>query len=128
MVKQKGNTRLERLVRCGLCQGEDAARYTAELKQLADNVADTKTASRRSKFFKALADPTRLRILKLLSVREMCVCEIMTALNLTQPTTSHHLRILEDVGFVGSRKDGKWVFYSLTMPKLVKEIDRLRFP
>jgi len=49
----------------------------------------------------------------LLSSREMCVCEVMVALDLTQPTASHHLRILENVALVKDRKDGKWVFYSL---------------
>jgi ArsR family transcriptional regulator len=43
----------------------------------------------------------------------MCVCEVMVALDLTQPTASHHLRILENIGLVKDRKDGKWVFYSL---------------
>lgn len=74
-------------------------------------------ANKKSKFFKALADPTRLRMLGLLVVREMCVCEVMAALDLTQPTASHHLRILENIGLVVDRKEGKWVFYSLKDPK-----------
>jgi ArsR family transcriptional regulator len=63
---------------------------------------------------KALANPTRLEILNLLQIREMCVCEIMVALELTQPTASHHLNILENVGVIKDRKEGRWVFYSLT--------------
>ncbi len=128
MVKQKVNKRLERLISCGLCQGEDVAEYAAELKHLAHNIANSEFASNQSKFFKALADQTRLRILRLLEVREMCVCELMTALVLTQPTTSHHLRILEEAGFVKNRKEGKWVFYSLTQPKLMRVIKRLNLP
>jgi len=46
----------------------------------------------------------------------MCVCEVMVALDLTQPTASHHLRILENVGLVKARKEGKWVFYALPDP------------
>jgi ArsR family transcriptional regulator len=49
----------------------------------------------------------------LLDIREMCVCEIMVALDLTQPTASHHLGILEAVDLVKDRHEGKWVFYSL---------------
>jgi ArsR family transcriptional regulator len=126
MVRQRAKKRLERLVRCGLCKGESASQYAAELERLAENIADIESATRQSKFFKALADQTRLRILKLLQVREMCVCELMTALDLTQPTTSHHLHVLEDAGFVKNRKEGKWVFYSLKNVDLIKQVEKLR--
>jgi ArsR family transcriptional regulator len=72
--------------------------------------------------FKALADETRLKILRLLAKREMCVCEVMAALSLTQPTASHHLRILENAELVKDRKDGKWVFYSLADPVVMRSL------
>lgn len=62
---------------------------------------------------KALADPSRLRIMKMLAQREMCVCEICAALGLAQPTGSNHLKILEDAELVVSRKEGLWVNYRL---------------
>jgi len=108
-----------------MCQAEDASEYVGELKQLVEKVADRDAARKRSIFFKALADDTRLRILRLLQIREMCVCEIMVALDLTQPTASHHLGILENAGVVRDRKEGKWVFYSLTDPELAEEIYRI---
>jgi len=113
------------LVRAGLCPHEDPLKYAAELKQLADTVAKTEEIEKRSKVFKALADATRLRILKLLEIREMCVCEIMIALDLTQPTASHHLGILENAGLVKGRKEGKWVYYSITDQKLIKNMEKL---
>lgn len=82
-------------------------------------------AERKGKIFKALADEIRLRILSLLATREMCVCEIMVALDLTQPTASHHLGILENVGLVKDRKEGKWVFYRLSDPSLMRNILKL---
>lgn len=101
------------------CSREKACESAEKLIELAEKGMNKPKASHKAKFFKALADTTRLRILGLLTFREMCVCEIMIALNLTQPTASHHLRILENVGLLRDRKVGKWVFYSLADPALV---------
>jgi DNA-binding transcriptional ArsR family regulator len=101
------------LAESGTCSCESASEYTDELRELADRNLSLENSEAKSKVFKALSDPIRLRILGLLSSREMCVCEVMVALDLTQPTASHHLRILENVALVKDRKDGKWVFYSL---------------
>lgn len=62
---------------------------------------------------KALSDPTRVKMLKILEKRMMCVCELQTALGTAQSTTSKHLKILEDAGLVASFKDGLWVNYTL---------------
>lgn len=86
------------------------------------------SADKKSRLFKALADETRLRILSLLNMREMCVCEIMVALDLTQPTASHHLGILENAGLIKDRKEGKWVFYSIFDPTLTKSMLQLNVP
>ena len=105
--------RLQRLNESGSCSREKASESAGALMELAEKGLSKTSALRKSKFFKALADVTRLRILGLLAFREMCVCEIMVALNLTQPTASHHLGILANVGLLRDRKEGKWVFYSL---------------
>ncbi len=62
---------------------------------------------------KALSDGSRLKILKMLEDRELCVCEIQALLALSQSTVSKHLKILEDAGLVDRRRDGQWVLYSL---------------
>jgi ArsR family transcriptional regulator len=67
-------------------------------------------------FFAALGDSTRLKILKLIADEELCSCEVMAALELTQPNTSHHLGILERAGLLSSRRNGKWVFYKIANP------------
>lgn len=64
--------------------------------------------------FKALGDETRLRILNLLSEREVCVCEIVDVLKLGQSKISRHLAALKHAGLVECRRDGMWVFYQLT--------------
>ena len=66
------------------------------------------------KVMKALSDPNRIKIIKLLQQKYMCVCELQAALNLAQPTVSKHLKILEEAGFVDFQKDGLWVDYHLT--------------
>ncbi len=65
------------------------------------------------KVMKALSDPSRVRIMKMLQHRSMCVCEIQAALSLAQPTISKHLKILEEAGLVEYEKEGLWVNYSL---------------
>lgn len=65
------------------------------------------------KIMKALSDPNRLKIVKMLQHRTLCVCEIQNALGISQPNASNHLKILEDAGLVESHKDGLWVNYHL---------------
>ncbi|MGD9366816.1 MAG: metalloregulator ArsR/SmtB family transcription factor [Desulfobacteraceae bacterium] len=65
------------------------------------------------KVMKAAADPSRVKIIKMLARKSMCVCEIQTALGTAQSTASKHLKILEEAGLVISRKDGLWVNYDL---------------
>jgi ArsR family transcriptional regulator len=66
------------------------------------------------KVMKALSDPNRVKLLKLLQKEEICVCKLQAALGIAQPTVSKHLRILEDAGLVSRRKEGLWAHYSLT--------------
>lgn len=122
MLTSKTSKRLKRLAESRICSAENASEYADELKELADKNLSVESAEKKSKIFKALADEIRLRILSLLGTREMCVCEVMIALDLTQPTASHHLRILENVGLVKDRKEGRWVFYSLSDPSLIKSL------
>lgn len=62
---------------------------------------------------KALSDPNRVKMVKMLQHRRMCVCEIQAALDLAQSTVSKHLKILCDAGLVGYKKEGLWVNYFL---------------
>jgi ArsR family transcriptional regulator len=66
------------------------------------------------KVMKALSDPNRIKIVKMLQHRTMCVCEMQAALQISQPSVSKHLRLLEDAGLVISQKDGVWVDYHLS--------------
>lgn len=74
------------------------------------NIDEKKTAA----IFKALCDENRVRILKLLCSGEKCACKILDELNVTQPTLSHHMKILCDSEIVVGRKEGKWMYYSIS--------------
>ena len=66
------------------------------------------------KVMKALSDPNRIKIIKMLQHKTMCVCELQAALQVAQPSVSKHLKILEEAGLVDYQKDGLWVNYYLT--------------
>jgi ArsR family transcriptional regulator len=65
------------------------------------------------KIFKALADPTRLRIMLLLQVRELCVCELTYILKMEQSRVSHHMRILREAGLAEDIRQGRWMIYRI---------------
>ena len=68
--------------------------------------------------FKALGDDTRVKIFEMLKGGELCACKILEGLNITQPTLSHHMKILCNCGLVIARKDWKWTHYSIDKNKL----------
>jgi ArsR family transcriptional regulator len=72
---------------------------------------------RISSMFRAFSDPTRLRILRLLQAGECCVGDLVSILELPQPSVSRHLAYLREAGLVADRKQGLWVYYSLTPPE-----------
>ena len=72
--------------------------------------------------FKAFSDETRLRILKLLEHGELCVCDLVAALDMVQPKISFHLAILKEAGLIRDRKDGKWTHYSLNESDLFRRM------
>jgi ArsR family transcriptional regulator len=72
--------------------------------------------------FKALADPARVAIVnRLAAADEVCVCDLNAALDLTQPTVSHHLRVLREAGLVESSRRGTWAFYRL-VPEAIEQL------
>jgi ArsR family transcriptional regulator, arsenate/arsenite/antimonite-responsive transcriptional repressor len=77
----------------------------------------TPTNSALDLLFRALADPTRLRLLNLIADREICVCYFVEILRISQPKISRHLAYLRRAGIVAPRREGKWMHYRLMMPK-----------
>ena len=67
-----------------------------------------------ARIFKALCDENRVKILEMLKSGENCACKLLDELNVSQPTFSHHMKILCDSGLVDSRRDGKWTYYRIS--------------
>ncbi|WP_329122709.1 ArsR/SmtB family transcription factor [Streptomyces sp. NBC_01465] len=85
---------------------------------------DEDQAADLAKVFKALGDPVRLRLLSMIASRaggEVCVCDLTPAFELSQPTISHHLKLLREAGLIASERRGTWVYYRL----LPETTDRL---
>ena len=92
---------------------------------------DETTAAGLAQVFKALGDPVRLRLLSLIGAHqggEVCVCELTDAFNLTQPTISHHLKVLREAGIITSERRGTWVYYRLVPAALERMAALLSMP
>ena len=87
----------------------------------------TEQATGVAQVFKALGDPVRLRILSIVASHaggEACVCDITGAFEVSQPTISHHLKVLKDVGLLVSERRASWVYYRL-VPETLSELSAL---
>ncbi len=77
--------------------------------------------ARVARWFHALSDETRVRVVELLCGGELCVCDLQSALDAAQSRLSFHLKVLREAGLVNDRKDGRWVHYSLR-PEVLEEM------
>ncbi|MEV0400549.1 metalloregulator ArsR/SmtB family transcription factor [Actinoallomurus sp. NPDC050550] len=88
-------------------------------------------AAELARMFKALSDPIRLRLLSLIASRqgeEVCVCDLTGPFDVSQPTISHHLKVLREAGLVGSERRGTWVYYRVLPAALARLSALLQAP
>ncbi len=95
----------------GVCQS--VAIHADVVEKVRGSLQSDAVLSEMADLFKAMSDPTRLKIINALLVREMCVCDLTALLNLTQPAVSHHLKALRQTRLVKFRREGKAAYYSL---------------
>lgn len=93
------------------------------VKRVKNSLIDQQTVQRVAAIYKALGDPTRLKILLCLKEEEMCVCDIANILDMTQSAISHQLRVLRNIKLVKYRKEGKMVYYSLDDDHIFEILD-----
>ena len=103
---------VQRLIELNICQPSDIKEAEAEARKLVTPEFSVKLR-RAEKLVGAIGDSNRMKILLLLSKREMCVCELESALGLPQPTVSHHLGLLEQADLLRRSKRGRNVFYEV---------------
>jgi DNA-binding transcriptional ArsR family regulator len=109
---KRRSSSVQRLIELNICQPSDIKWAEAEAEKL--STPDFSAKLRRAeKLVGAIGDSNRMKILLLLSKREMCVCELESALGLPQPTVSHHLGLLEQADLLRRSKKGRFVFYEV---------------
>jgi len=107
--------------------GPDACAQPA----LVSEPIDETSAAGLAQVFKALGDPVRLRLVSLIGARqggEVCVCDLTSAFDLSQPTISHHLKVLREAGLIDSERRGTWVYYRLVPAALERMAGLLSVP
>jgi len=96
----------------GICEIESTDKNV--VKEIKQKMLDQETILRVTEGLKAISDPTRLKILHALSIKELCVCDLASALDMSQSAISHQLRVLRDRNMVKYRKEGKMARYYLS--------------
>lgn len=104
----------------------DIAENAASTLQRITNELRKKEVIKEVDIYKALADESRLLILKLLMDGELCGCEIMTALNKPQPSTSYHISILKKAGLIKERREGRWSYYRLSDGAVIEVMKQIK--
>lgn len=95
------------------CDLNNTTEHESKLEKASDKYFQDKKLAKYVKIFESLSDEKRLKILHLLTFREMCNCELTAATKSTQPNLSYHIKKLENAGLVKKRREGKYIYYSL---------------
>ncbi len=121
---KRRSSSVQRLIELSICQLSDIKQAEAEAEKL--SAPDFSAKLRRvEKLVGAIGDSNRMKILLLLSKREMCVCELESALGLPQPTVSHHLGLLEQADLLHRSKKGRFVFYEVQYSPVLELLKNL---
>jgi len=104
----------------------DKAECKVEKLRSITSKLDENDIEMEAEIFKAMSDPCRLKILSLLREGELCVCEIMIAVDRPQSSTSHHLSILKEAGLIKERKDGRWSRYRLSEGAVIEMLNLIK--
>ncbi|MFL1378505.1 MULTISPECIES: ArsR/SmtB family transcription factor [unclassified Nocardiopsis] len=96
---------------------------------LASGGIDEESAETLARTFKALGDPTRVRLLSMVAASpdgEACICDLKESVGLSQPTVSHHMKLLVEAGLLNREQRGRWAYFAVVQPALDRLADVLR--
>lgn len=124
MNKRMSEVELERLKR--FIFDKDQLEVRKQKLSSLVNRLDEEALHSETRIFKALADPNRLRIVKLLKEGELCACELTIALPSSQSTVSHHLSVLKSAGLIKERKEGKWSYFRLSEGAVIEILNQAK--
>jgi len=124
MTKLQISRPVQKLVELGVCSASDIKDATSEAEKLSTPEYQKKVRE-AERLFGIVGEANRIKILVLLFKREMCVCELESALKLPQPTISHHLTLLEQSGLLERNKRGRWVFYKVNSSPLLDLLQQM---
>ncbi len=105
--------KLQKILETHFSDLDDSSKHEAKLGEATDEYFRNKALPLYVKIFESLSDEKRLKILHLLTFREMCNCELTAATKSTQPNLTYHVKKLEEAGLVEKRREGKFIYYSL---------------
>ena len=123
-LSDRATKSVQRLIELGVCQPADIKRARDEAVKFSSPEYSAKLR-RAKRLLGAAGDPTRIKILLLLSKRDMCVCELESALGLPQATASHHLSLLEQADLVERDRLERWVFYRVRQSSTIDFLKNL---
>ncbi len=115
---------VQNLIQLGVCTISDIKQAISSAEKLSTPESQRKIRE-AERLFGIVGEANRIKILLLISKREMCVCELESALKLPQPTISHHLTLLEQSGLLERNKRGRWVFYKVNSSPVVDLVQRM---
>lgn len=95
------------------------------VKDLIRTLPSDETLEDNATMIKSLADPTRLKIIYLLKNGELCVCQILDAIDKSQSTISHHLNMMKKEEVLSARKQGKWIYYKLANENIIDRLEQI---
>lgn len=121
-MMENAKERLDQVLETHFCNLKETSRQELILKRATDEYFNHLSLSKYLKIFDALSDEKRVRIMILLTIREMCNCELTAATGSTQPNLTYHIKILENAGLVVHRREGKFIYYSLIKDSKINRI------
>ena len=113
------------LIDMAIENNDESCEVCCSVEDLIMTFPSDETIENNAAVLKSLADPTRLKIIYILKNGELCVCQILEAIDKSQSTISHHLNMMKKEGVLSARKQGKWIYYKLANENIIDSLEEI---